>query len=184
MDRGWVAIKKIFLRNNGWKIPKFAKNYKPTDPSSSWNPPKKEAQKENIRYIIKTLEINNKNATREAIEHHVQSIEKKKITVTLFKAKLTRPVRCPSLVLFVLWSNIFQGGLCWVQDDSLDICKYNSLWRVKKGKDSFLGSQNRHLPILYLCTQNITDCSSYIALWQHCLIHWKSDKKGLSEGSS
>lgn len=34
-------------------------------------PPPREAQKENIRYIIKTLKISNKNAIQEATQYHV-----------------------------------------------------------------------------------------------------------------
>lgn len=60
------------------KFPNLLKTINPQIQAAHETLPKKKHKKKTyIRYIIKTLEINNKNATREAIEHHVQSIEKK-----------------------------------------------------------------------------------------------------------
>lgn len=43
-------------------------------------------------------------------------ILKKKISLIPVKENLTRTTTFPSLMFFVFWNNIFQGGLCLVQD--------------------------------------------------------------------
>lgn len=76
----------------------------------------------------------------------------KKICLSLVKAKLTRPMKFPSLILSVFRNIIFQESLGGKGrlSDLKNTCKHHSLWGVQRRKDPFLGPRKGPWPMFYV----------------------------------